>query len=606
VNAIGKWLALAAALALSACPGSKGKGDADEPKPPPFRTDVNPGDDFGDPPAPDAGKLGLAYLEALYPKLRDGWRTFVSDCRLRLPPSDALNDNGLAVAIDFTVARDGRLVAMKVARSSGDQRFDATAQEVVREAVPFPSPPAALVSDDDTAHLSWQFARDHRLAGVASAQLTLVEWAPERAIPKLLDLGDVTGAAERLVRFGERNAAGTNAPEALVALGGAVAGAALVEALKHEDKGVQRLAMAAAAELGVGSVAPLVLGIAQKAVDKGLRIDAIAALGGVGDKSALPFLTSLLDGKKGAREATAVELAAARSLAALGKGGLARVKLALRLESHSEEERLSALAVLARFSASNAAEVLAEMLTSKGTSRATRQAVCAALGSAATKAKEKVVHKALRVGLGSRDAAVRAACALGVATASRAGVPAGRVTYWKLVKLLKDRDERVRAGALIAAVHVDPKRFSKELYAVVRDRSTAVRAALAEGLGFVPGPAAYTRLATLAKSSEVDVRRKAAAALFMRPEKQAREMLAGMISDNDPAVRRVALQAIEGADALASLVDDPDAELGAAALARLVAVRGKPAMLTDLFARLAQAPAGSAARVRVAAAWLAR
>jgi len=606
-NRLTPWI-IAAGVLSCACPGRAGSGDdlVDEPKPPPFLAGTGADGALGDPAAPPADKPGLAYLERVYPALRDGWRSFVSDCRLRLPPSDALNDTSLAATVRFTVAPDGRLLALAVEQKSGDARFDAAAQEVVRDSAPFPPPPADLVSDDDAVHLTWLFARDARLAGMATAELELVRWPPGRAIPKLLERGDVSGAAARLASSAEAAAGGAATDgdrEALVELGRRVAAAALVEALRGKDNGVTRLALAPLAAAGVKSAAPEVLSIAEKAMDKGLRIDAIAALGAVGDKGAVALLTSILDSKAG-RESTDAELAASRSLNALGQGKLARARLAARLGSENEAERLRALAVLASFPVPDAADQLAAMIAGGGASRAVRQTACAALGAAITEQNRVAAFKALRKGLESRDAAVRAACAQAVAKAAAAGHAPGRVTYWKLVALLKDRDERVRAGALLAAANADPQRFAKELYAVLRDHSPLVLVALAEALGRVPGAVAYKKLTELAASKDVEVRRKAAAALLARPEKQARELLATMIDDSDPAVRLVAVEAIDGADALAALLDGDDAELAAAALARLIAVRGRAASLVDVFGRLAKAPAASAARVRIAAAWL--
>ncbi len=607
VKRIPRWPCVAAAALLCACPGPGAGDSGGGPKPPPFLAGAGAGGALEDPPPPPADKPGLPYLQVIYPKLRDRWRSFVSDCRLRLPPSDALNDASLAATVAFRVAADGRLLAISVADSSGDARFDAAAQEVVRDAAPFPPPPAGLVSDDETVHLTWLFARDARLAGMATAEVEIERWPVGRAVPKLLERGNVADAAARLVEAAGKAPAGAAVSDdemkTLVALGRRVAAATLVEALKGKDKGVKRLALEAVASSHVDAAAPLVLELAGKAMDKGLRIDAIAALGAVGGKKAIPLLVSVLDDKP-KRESTEAEIAASRSLAALGQGKLARARLEARLGSAADGDRLSALAVLARFPVPEAADALAEILGSDRGSRVGKQTACAALGAAATESNQADVNKALRKGLDSRDAAVRAACAHAVAAVAEAGLEPGRATYWKLIALLKDRDERVRAGALLAAAQTDPKRFARELYVVLRDKSPLVRVALAEALGRVPGAVAYKRLAHLATSKDVAVRRKAAAALLHRPEQQARELLAGMIGDSDAAVRLVALEAVDGADALAALLDGQDKELGAAALARLVAVRGHAGALVEVFQRLAKAPAGSADRVRIVAAWL--
>jgi len=50
----------------------------------------------------------------------------------------------LETLVEFTVLRDGRLVNLQVARSSGDAFFDRFARETIRKAAPMPPIPAAL------------------------------------------------------------------------------------------------------------------------------------------------------------------------------------------------------------------------------------------------------------------------------------------------------------------------------------------------------------------------------------------------------------------------------------------------------------------------------
>jgi len=598
--------ALAVVGILSACP-KRGDESADEPTPPPFRAGVSTGLELKDPPPPAEGKFGLAYLEQVYPRIREGWGGFVTDCGLRLPPSDRLNDRKLQATIIFMVDQQGKLVSLAVSQKSGDAHFDGAAEEIVREAAPFPAPPTDLVSDDDAVHLAWLFARDHRLAGIATAEVSLVEWPPARAVQKMLAGGNITAASSRLLRAAEALSADAAPAEhdELSGLGRDIAVRAVLEGLGSEDNGVLRLALGAAAAAKLRSAAAQVLGIAKNAVDKRTRLEAIAALGHVGDKDAVPLLVAVLDGTSdNGREMSAARVAAARALADLGKGNLARTTLAAQLEAKDDKRRLEALAVLAVFAVPEAIPALADSVGSRSASRAARQASYAALGVAAAGGDKARALKALRRGLDSKDAATRAACARGLAAAAAAGAKSGRVTYWKLISLLKDRDERVRAGAVLAAARVDPKRFAKDLYAVRKDRSAAVHAALAEALAAVPGPVAYKKTVALSQSPSVAVRRKAVAALLARPEKQAKEVAAGLIKDVDMEVRLLAMKALDGVDALQPYLNVPEADLRAAVLARLVSVRGRQAMLVEVFTRLERAPAGSADRVRVAAAWL--
>jgi hypothetical protein len=74
--------------------------------------------------------------------------------------------------------------------------------------------------------------------------------------------------------------------------------------------------------------------------------------------------------------------------------------------------------------------------------------------------------------------------------------------------------------------------------------------------------------------------------------------------DPSPAVRRAAIAALDGPDALARLGRDDSPEVATAALIRLTALGGRAALTTQLLEQVAAAPAGSPERVRIALAWL--
>ena len=584
------------ALVVAGCPRPKAATTpADEPLPPPFRAGVEGELELGEPPGPAADKFGLAYMELLYPGIREGWATFLRDCQLRLPASDGLNNATLVAVVAISVAADGKLVAVEITSSSGNAQYDGAAVEIVRDSGPFPPPPVEVVSDDDLVHLSWSFARDQRQAGLASAAIEQVMWPVGMAVPKLLAGNNVTAAALRLAAAANSPGDGGGAETDLVGLGVRIAHQAIVEALASDEVAVQRLAIAAAAAAAVTEAGPRIVTILTSSGDQRVVDSAIAALGELGHKAAIATLLTMLDDR--ARPAE-TRLSAANALVALGAGEQVSSHIATHIAG-DEESRLEVLPIVARVSVPAIVPELSAMMSAAATPRGVRSALCAALGSAATPAAIKVVKGGLR----NRDAAVRAACARALVAAADNGATVGRTVYWELVGLLKARDERVRAAAVVAAARLDPKRVGKELYLLRKERSVMVKAALAEALAGVPGTVAYRRLVDLAADSDVVVRRRAVAALLKRPEQQARAVVAAMSADVDLEIKLMAIRASDGSEALLQHLTSPVVDIQAAALAGLVRARGQRATIAEVFARLAATPAGGG-RAQIALSWL--
>jgi TonB family protein len=163
--------------------------------PPDFPGDFDPGKPLPDPAAPDPNQFGLAYLEQVYPALRDAWAQFLEDARLRLPPDDPLNSPTLAAKIQITLDKNGAITDATMIEPSGNADFDETAQEIVDEAGPFPAPPADVLSDDEHVYVTWLFARDRRQAGIATAELRREEWPIDKSVPHYLEAGNLAEAA---------------------------------------------------------------------------------------------------------------------------------------------------------------------------------------------------------------------------------------------------------------------------------------------------------------------------------------------------------------------------------------------------------------------------
>ena len=137
------------------------------------------------------------YLRALHTHIHRRWTdNFLRLAGEKLPPVNPLNQPGLTAEADIVVAGDGQLISARIARGSGFPGFDDAVLEVLRDAVPFPKPPAGLRSDDDRFHAHWMFARDQRrCAGVAVVRT----FDPiEVALPKLLRSGRRDEALKRV------------------------------------------------------------------------------------------------------------------------------------------------------------------------------------------------------------------------------------------------------------------------------------------------------------------------------------------------------------------------------------------------------------------------
>jgi len=581
----------AVALLLSVgCPGGNGDGGdtTPDPAPPSFAS----GPPLADPPAGDESSFGYRYLTRVESRLQDRWRGFLDNCRTRLPPTHAFNEQTLAAVLDIEIAGNGALADVRVASSSGNAEFDQVALEIVRDAGAFPAPPNAFLSDDGLVHVAWRFARDSRQAGVAGATLARVEWELAKSVPMLIEAGRLGEAAARIARAPDDGAGA----DARVGLLDDVAGAVPRSAIASEDVASVRTAVLAAARVRLAGVAPKLRSLATSAVDLELRREAAAALGEVGDAEAVPLLLGIVagDGEPEYRGA------AARALQQLGAGDRAWSALEAALASDDTEAQLSALVVLSYFPASGAVPRIAHLLQGPS-DRSVRLAAAAALGAAIVEAGHKAA-KPLVTALADRDGAVRAACAQALSDAARVGYRS-KIAYWEMVKLLKDKDDRVRAAAASASAWLGGAGFSKELYRLRKESTPAVLAELAGGLGAVPGEDALARLLALSESAEADVRRAAAAALAARSEPAARERLAAWLDDSDLELQLIAIAASDDAERVRALVRDDRSGVRLAALARLIALAGRPATL-GVAAELLSGATSPEGRAAIAGAWL--
>src|SRR6185295_9585071 len=104
----------------------------------------------------------------------------------------------LAVTFDLAIGPSGAIVRRTQIATSGNGDFDTAAADVLADASPLPAPPSEVVSDDGLAHLRWQFARDRRQAGAATARVVTVELPLVTVINDLIGRGELARAARRI------------------------------------------------------------------------------------------------------------------------------------------------------------------------------------------------------------------------------------------------------------------------------------------------------------------------------------------------------------------------------------------------------------------------
>lgn len=579
-------LVLAGSLAVAACGGAN---DAAGPKPP-RPANPNPRPPLGaEPPAPD-GIAGEPWLEALHARIAQRWSEgFLESCRVGLPNEHPLNDPKLEAKISLTIAPDGRLTAMAMTTSSGNTEYDAAVMEVMRDVGDqLPPTPRSLRGDDELVHIGWTFARDERQAGLAGVTVDRQLWAIEKAVPLLVEQGNVDDALRRLA----------GAPEqASVELSRLVAGAIVARAFAPEtEAGARVAAVRAAGRGGLLKVAPTLIELARADRDLAVRVAAIDALGELRHAPAAPLLLEIVAGLDGERSA-----AAAAALVKLDKGADAWSRIAPKLGEPAS--RSAALIAAGQLGAPGSTQALAAVLNDAKAPRTERVLAADALGAVGGRPGGEAALKALAPAAIAGDAALRAAAAGALAKAGVAGGRSRSVAY-KLVPLLKDKDPRVQAAGITAAGLLGGDPLARELVTLAgREQPDAIREAIAAGLGSGTTPAVLTTLKTLASDKIPAVRARALGVLATRKEADAQALVAAQTSDPDPALRVLAIRAQTDARVAALGLTDETPAVRAAALEVTVKLGGPTGAMPQALAALGAEPVGL--RVAAAEGWLA-
>lgn len=80
----------------------------------------------------------VSYSDAVYSRVYESWQT----------PSKALaQQEGLTVAVRFQIMKDGRVIQLKIEKSSGNELLDNSALQAIRDAAPLPPLPDDYTGD---------------------------------------------------------------------------------------------------------------------------------------------------------------------------------------------------------------------------------------------------------------------------------------------------------------------------------------------------------------------------------------------------------------------------------------------------------------------------
>ncbi len=227
------------------------------------------------PTAVDDEVRGAEFIRVLGERIGPRWTSFLADLGVRLGPGEPINGLSLSSVVDIVIDAEGTLVRADVVSASGVGVFDDAAREVVRESVRELIPPETLIGDDRVARVRWVFHRDPKQAGSRDARAIVARWTVAEAVPRLVERGEQSLAAERLAAaLGQSN----EVSESLLQLLDYLAVGFVCKSLSASDPDVALAAMHATGELGIARCLPNLKAASQHpAIHRGVALEALAA-----------------------------------------------------------------------------------------------------------------------------------------------------------------------------------------------------------------------------------------------------------------------------------------------------------------------------------------
>ena len=437
----------------------------------------------GDEPAVQGDESALPYLRALHVQVHRLWAdNFLAMAAAQLPKDHPINTLSREVNLEVVLSAAGKLIDVRVTKTSGAAEFDSSAMDVVKASAPFGVAPEEVLSDDGKARVLWTFARDDRRCSgltLAHRELPLAE-AVKAMVAQGRD-GAATARlqkatdAERLAGMDVFARAWLDGKENDKALAVEVAAA---NALAGDDRGAERLRKAAEKEPTFGVV-------------RGL-----AAL-------KIPICPLIKDYLNKGNSAEARE----RFLWALAAGTEGEcLSFAIATAKNRTARRIERTLALSSLGHSDGAEAKA----------------------------------ALKEALKDPDPNIQAAAILAEA---RPG--AGKSAVFRLTPLLSDKSVAVRAAAAAALVRVGGEAMLPQLFLIFREKDPVVFTTLAPELAALSGAPSAEMLGRFLRKDDLSFKLAAARALASRRDDYAAKPRASLANATNAELQLLAGPALD-------------------------------------------------------------
>jgi TonB family protein len=455
----------------------------------------------GDEPAVQGEESALPYLRELHAKVHRLWAdNFLAMAATQLPKDHPINTMSRAAQLELVLSAEGKLLDVRVAKSSGSPEFDASAMDVVKASAPFGNAPEDVLSDDGKARVLWTFARDDRRCSgltlarrdlaLADAVKTMVAQGRDGAAVARLQKSD---DAERLAGMDVFARAWLDGMEKDKALAVDVAAA---NAVAGDDRGAERLRKAAEKEPTLAVV------------------HGLAAL-------KIPICPLIKDYLNKGNSAEARE----RFLWALGEGTDGEcLSFAIGTAKNHAAGRMERILALASLGHSDSAEAKA----------------------------------ALKDVLKDPDPNIAAAAILAEA---RPG--AGKSAVFRLTPLLRDKSVAVRAAAAAALVRVGGDAVLPQLFLVFKEKEPIVYTTLAPELAALTGAPSAEMLGRFLRKDDPRIRLAAARALATRHDEPAAKAQATLAKATTAELQLLAGPALDKDKRAAAVAAPTNEDFGA-------------------------------------------
>jgi hypothetical protein len=449
-------------------------------------------------PAVMGGPNDIEYLRKIHAHVHKRWAdNFLALIGQNLALDNALNDAARVAEADVVISAQGKLLSATVTKSSGFAGFDEAIPEVLKDSVPFPTPPVASRSDDDNLHLHWVFARDERRC--SGITVLHVDDPLQIAIPKLMKAGRRDEIVARVIAA---RAGGLHAEPSVSALAG--------EWLQGAAK------------------------------QPWMTVKVAAVLASRGDADAIAWLKADVKKPADARAAGAVLAADKVAICPLVK---------VSLEGANAAEQLTAAQALATSSETACVAGLVKLLENPKSKTEARVAAVTALGPVDDDAAKAAVANATK----DDNVGVRAAASL-----AQIRPNAGRAKMLAMVHLLKEPAIELRTAGSAGVVRAGGDSDFDDLYMLFRDTDPRPAVAVLHELDRVPTDEATKFIAKLMRRPLVAVQRAAGEMLLKRHAKSTFPAFKTFLEppSSDAEMRGLALVAADDAK-LAALAADP-------------------------------------------------